>query len=380
MNNLYKQLLSNDIINSIYIIRCLIKNDVDLIKNKNKNIYNLKNNINDGFHSNNRYNNNIYVIYFNLLYIYNFYSTKNYDISLINFSRDNNDNNKTLLSFISEKESEKKKKKNNTTCHMDKSEHHKIKKKLHSPHISDQHNDDDNNIIKMDDIFFEEQDNIIKTRELNIHGSCILLNSLSYLLTHVYFYNEKYYKIIYYLLLYNFKYVFKKLKLKYSIYDLLYNLKDIHNEKQTKYIVQDIIDSASLRQLYMSILMLYYLYPLHVFTNNTYNNIIHKYPLFLLQYIYFFLKYSPIISFEKYRSIYNSLNNIKFIYYNNDYSQKKKKKMNHEKNIYHKHDDIKRPNISTIELNVYNIILNILRKKNILQHFNLSTTFNEHKN
>lgn len=56
--------------------------------------------------------------------------------------------------------------------------------------------------------------------------------------------------------------------------------------------------------------------------------------------------------------------------------KKKKKKMNHEKNIYHKHDDIKRPNISTIELNVYNIILNILRKKNILQHFNLSTTFN----
>ncbi|SOV74623.1 conserved Plasmodium protein, unknown function [Plasmodium sp. gorilla clade G3] len=380
MNNLYKQLLSNDIINSIYIIRCLIKNDIDMIK-KNLNIYNLNNNINDGMYSNNSYN-NIYVIYFNLLYIYNLYSSKNYDILLINISRDknvnmfnnnNNNNNKTVLPFNSEREREKK---NNTSCSMDKREHYKIKKKLRS-YISDDHNNDDNNnIIKMDDMFFEEQDNIIKTRELNIHSSCILLNSLSYLLTHVYFYNEKYYKIIYYLLLCNFKYVFQKLKLKYTIYDLLYNLTDLNNETETKNIVQDIIDSASLRQLYMSILMLYYLHPLHIPINTTINNILNKYPLFLLQYIYFFLKYSPIVSFEKYRSIYNSFNNIKFIYYNDDYSHNNKKKINDQNVCHHKHDDNKTPNISTSELNVYNIILNILRKNNKLQHFHVSTTFN----
>ncbi|CRG93663.1 conserved Plasmodium protein, unknown function [Plasmodium gallinaceum] len=284
MYNLYFQLQTNDIINSIYIIRCLIKNDFN-------------------------YKNNTYIIYQYLLNICKIMQNKN--VQLYN-----------------------KKTENNTY----------------------------NNIIKMDDIDFEENI-LMKNRKLNIQTSCILINSLCFLLTHLYFKNKNYFKIITFLLLYAFEYLFKKLNFYNFRKDLLFNLTDQQKINEIKNIIKNKIDSASMRQLNMSILILFYLNSLNsIYTrkNNLYN-----YPISLLNYLYFFLKYNPFTQFEKYSSIYNSLNNKKLTYNYDLHFNKKETKLSNSKT----------PNISINEINIYQMILNILKKKNLCDNYNVFSTY-----
>ncbi|CRH01051.1 conserved Plasmodium protein, unknown function [Plasmodium relictum] len=285
MHNLYYRLQTNDIINSIYIIRCLIKNDFN-------------------------YKNNTFIIYQYLLNICKIIQNKNVQL-------DNKENKSNEY----------------------------------------------DNIIKMDEIDFEENI-LLKNRKLNIQSSCILINSLCFLKTHLYFKNENYFKIIMYLLLYSFKYLFKKLNFFNFRKDLIYNITDEIKINEIKNVIKKKIDSASMRQLNMSILISFFLDSLDSIYMKKSN--LYCYPISLLNYFYFILKYNPFIQFEKYSSIYNSLNNKKLTYnYDSHFNEKEMKLANS-----------KMPNISSSEIRIYHIILDILKRKNYLKNYNIFSTYN----
>ncbi|SCO93293.1 conserved Plasmodium protein, unknown function [Plasmodium malariae] len=293
LKNLYIQLQTNDIVNPVYIVRCLIKSDLN-------------------------YRNNIYIIYHYMKIIY----------SIIRMD-----------SLSTNKE-----------------------KPFTSP---------PSNIVKIDESDLEEN-NMVRDRKLNVQSCCVLINSIAFLNTHLHFNHDKYFKLISFLLFYSFKYIFERLELQDPINDLLYNITQVQQINKIKNEIKKKNDSASIRQIYMTILILFHLNSLsfpYSKKKKLKESNISIYSINLLKFFFFFLKYNPFTHFEKYTSIYNSMNNNKrlTIYKEEEYTP-----FVHNKNV--RLTNGKMPHISNIETVVFYAIVNILKKKNQYNSNSLSST------
>ncbi|GAW81938.1 hypothetical protein, conserved [Plasmodium gonderi] len=312
MKNLHAQLQTEDIVNAVYIIRSLIKNNID-------------------------YRSSMYIIYAYLQLIYRVVISK---------SRCKNKQNR---------------------CR------------------------EDQNIIKLGESQHEEPiiTTLIKNRKLNTQTACILMNSLAFLNTHIYFQNEEYSKMLSWLLLFSFKFMFDKLDIRQESLDkLLYP--DISQKKEEKIneiknIIKKKIDSASIRQLNMTILMSFHFYSFNIFFNSPkwkMTSNLASYPLNLLKYFYFFLKYTPFTHFEKYSSIYNLMNNTKkFINYFDDVSSKIDSitpymchKNNNNNTALLTCSTEPFPTISKGEMSIYRTVRQVLKKNNCQDRYIVLST------
>ncbi|SBT77834.1 conserved Plasmodium protein, unknown function [Plasmodium ovale] len=296
MKKLYVQLQTDDIVNCVYIVRALIKNDFN-------------------------YRSNTYIIYTYL---------RNMFMILRKKQRDAVDN-----SLLISKD----------------------------------------NVVKID-LSYDQDRETMKERKLNVQSACILINSLSFLYTHMHpSQGEKdYHIVVSFLLLYTFQFIFLQLRFNRSLNNLLHAT-DEKTENDVKYRIKKTFDSASLRQLYMTMLMLYYLYPINcIYPQKEEVQHMHTFPMCLLKNIYFFLKYTPLTHFERYSSIYNSVNT-------------KKKLTNYENadrcrvavgNNCHAKEDITSeatPSVSNNELVIRDTIVNILKRKKRIGDCRVFATF-----
>ncbi|SBS85519.1 conserved Plasmodium protein, unknown function [Plasmodium ovale] len=296
MTKLYVQLQTDDIVNCVYIVRALIKNDFN-------------------------YRSNTYIIYTYL---------RNMFMILRKKQRDAVDN-----SLLISKD----------------------------------------NVVKID-LSYDEEKETMKERKLNVQSACILINSLSFLYTHMHpSQGEKDYQmVVSFLLLYTFQFIFLQLHFNRSLNNLLHATDD-KTVNDVKYRIKKRFDSASLRQLYMTMLMLYYLYPINcIYPKKEEVQYMHTFPMCLLKYIYFFLKHTPHTQFERYSSIYNSVNT-------------KKKLTNYEnldwcrvvvgKNCHVKEDITSEAtlSVSNNELVIRDTIVNILKRKKRIGDCRVFATF-----
>ncbi|KJP88947.1 hypothetical protein AK88_01441 [Plasmodium fragile] len=183
----------------------------------------------------------------------------------------------------------------------------------------------DQNIIHIGEADDPNVTPLLSGRKLNTQTACILMNTLAFINTHVRLPSERYTKIVSYLLLFSLRFMFDRLNLRRPLQELLYedtsHMKSMkqsvdknasQNFSDVKGVVKRKIDSASIRQIITTVLMIFHLRLLNPFSNSSPQwevTNLASYPLRLLQYVYFFLKFSPIAPFEKYTSVYNSVSN-----------------------------------------------------------------------
>ncbi|KMZ85758.1 hypothetical protein PVBG_01268 [Plasmodium vivax Brazil I] len=165
---------------------------------------------------------------------------------------------------------------------------------------------------------------LLSGRKLNTQTACILMNTLAFINTHIRLPSGRYAKIVSYLLLFSLRFLVDRLNLRRPLRELLYEgtpqresmqLSDDQSasqkERDIKSVVRGKIDSASIRQINMTILMIFHLGSLNPFCYSPQWEVTNlaSYPLRLLQYVLFFLKFSPLAPFERYTSVYNSVGN-----------------------------------------------------------------------
>ncbi|EUD66350.1 hypothetical protein C922_03266 [Plasmodium inui San Antonio 1] len=184
----------------------------------------------------------------------------------------------------------------------------------------------DQNIIHIDEAQADDPSiaALLSGRKLNTQTACILMNTLAFINTHLRLPCERYAKMVSYLLLFSLRFMVDRLNLRRPLRQLLYEgtspresmnrSSDRDGNEQysdIEAIVRRKIDSASIRQINMTILMIFHLGSLNPFCYSPQwdaTNLV-SYPLRLLQCLYFFLKFSPLTPFERYTSVYNGVSN-----------------------------------------------------------------------
>ncbi|ANQ09069.1 Uncharacterized protein PCOAH_00036180 [Plasmodium coatneyi] len=182
----------------------------------------------------------------------------------------------------------------------------------------------DQNIIHIGEAHDPSVTPLLSGRKLNTQTACILMNTLAFINTHLSLPSGRYAKIVSYLLLFSLRFMVERLNLRRSLRELLYegtsknecvnqnvHICDSQNCSDVTDVVKRKIDSASIRQINTTILMLFHLGSLNPFSYSPQEEVTNlaSYPLRLLQYVYFFLKFSPLAPFERYTSVYNSVSN-----------------------------------------------------------------------
>ncbi|CAA9989246.1 conserved Plasmodium protein, unknown function [Plasmodium knowlesi strain H] len=201
-----------------------------------------------------------------------------------------------------------------------------------TPRKSPSRREPDKNIVHIGDGQAEDPgvSSLLSGRKLNTQTACILMNTLAFINTHLHLPSVRYAKIVTYLLLFSLRFMIDRLNLRQPLQELLYedtsqsesmNRNESRNQgvhrngnqncSDIKGVVTRKIDSASIRQINTTILMIFHLGSLNPFSYSPQWEVTNlaSYPLRLLQYVYFFLKFSPLAPFERYTSVYNSVGN-----------------------------------------------------------------------